>query len=282
MSTTVFLVVMTAALLHALWNALVKNGDDKFISMTAMMLGQAPLAALSLLFVPSPAAASLPYLFAGIALHIGYQILLPLAYRIGDLTQVYPIARGVAPLLVAGISVLFLKVDLTRGEMLGILIIGAGIMSLALVRKSDGQRNARAAALALVTGCFIAAYSLVDGTGARLAGTALGFYGWLAIGTTLVYASIMSIWRPGTVRAAWKTQKLRGLLGGSASFVAFAMVIWAFTQAPIALVTALRETSIVFALLIGVFVLKERLDLLKVLSTVITVAGAAILKFSKI
>lgn len=281
MSTTVFLVVMAAAVLHAVWNALVKDSGDKFVAMTSMILGQAPLAALSLLFVPSPAIASLPYLFAGIALHVCYQNFLSLSYRVGDLTQVYPIARGVAPLLVAAISVLFLKVEFSRGEMLGILVIGAGIMSLALVRHSDGKRNGTATVLALITGGFIAAYSLVDGTGARIAGTAVGFYGWLALGSTVLYTSIMWFWRPGTVQTAWATRKRIGLLAGSASYVAFALVIWAFTQAPIALVTALRETSIIFALLIGVFVLKEKLDLLKVCSTMMTVAGAVILKFSR-
>lgn len=281
MSTTVFLVVIGAAFLHAVWNALVKDSGDKFVSMTAVILGQAPLAVMSLLFVPSPSFDSLPYLFTGIGLHVGYQLFLPLSYKIGDLSQVYPIARGTAPLLVAGISVLFLNVELSTMETLGIMIIGAGIMSLALVRRSDGQRNGQAAILALTTGCFIAAYSLVDGTGARLAGTAVGFYGWLALGTTVSYVTLMSIWKPGTVREALATRKLRGVIGGSASFTAFALVVWAFTQAPIALVTALRETSIIFALLIGVFVLKERLDLAKVVSTMMTLLGAAILRFAK-
>lgn len=281
MSTQIFLVVIAAAILHAIWNASIKDSGDKFVNMAAIIIGQAPLAALSLLFVPMPAFDSLPFLIAGIALHVGYQFFLPLSYKYGDLTLVYPIARGVAPLLVAGISVMFLGVELNTAEFIGVLTIGAGIMSLALVRKSDGQRNGKAVGLALITGCFIASYSLVDGTGARIAGTAIGFYGWLALGSTLAFTAIMLIWKPGTVGQAWRTRKVKGLLGGSASFIAFALVIWAFTQAPIALVTALRETSIIFALLIGVFVLKEKLDLLKVLSTMITVAGAIILKFSR-
>ncbi|MGR3616603.1 MAG: EamA family transporter [Paracoccaceae bacterium] len=282
MTTSIFFVVLGAALLHAVWNALVKDGGDKFVAMTSVIIGQAPLAAVCLLFVPLPSSESLPYLAAGVALHVGYQLFLPLSYRVGDLSQVYPIARGTAPLLVAAVSVLFLNVKLSSIEILGIAVIGAGIMSLALVRKSDGQRNVKAAGLALITGCFIAAYSLVDGTGARIAGTALGFYGCLALGSTAVYVLLMSAWRPGTVREVLATRKAIGLFGGSASFVAFALVIWSFTQAPIALVTALRETSIVFALLIGVFVLKERLDLVKVISTMMTLLGAALLKFSKI
>lgn len=281
MSSQIFLVVIAAAILHAVWNASIKDSGDKFVNMAAVILGQAPLAALTLLFVPMPLFESLPYLLVGIALHIGYQFFLPLSYKHGDLTLVYPIARGVAPLIVAAISVLFLGVELNTAETIGVLTIGAGIMSLAMVRKSDGQRNGKAVGLALITGCFIASYSLVDGTGARIAGTALGFYGWLALGSTLGYSCVLSVWKPGTLGQAWRTRKLKGFMGGSASFIAFALVIWAFTQAPIALVTALRETSIIFALLIGVFVLKEKLDLLKVLSTMTTVVGAIILRFSR-
>ena len=281
MTTTVFIVVIAAAFLHALWNALLKSGDDKFVGMSAVMMGQAPLAVIAAACFPLPAVESLPYLFAGIALHVGYQIFLTLAYRIGDLSQVYPIARGVAPLIVAGVSVGFLGVVLTVPEILGVTTIGIGIISLALVRKDGGQRNLNAAALALVTGCFIAAYSLVDGLGARVSGSAIGFYGWLACGSTIGFTTTMLLWRPAVVRTALKTQKWRGLMGGSASFIAFALVIWAFTQAPIALVTALRETSIIFALLIGVFFLKERLDLAKLVSTALTLAGAAMLRFAR-
>ena len=281
MTTTVFLVVIAAALLHALWNALLKSGTDKFVGMSAVMMGQAPLAVVAALSFPPPDSESLPYLFAGIALHVGYQIFLTLAYRVGDLSQVYPIARGVAPLIVAAVSVGVLGVVLNLPEIIGVATIGIGIISLALVRKETGQRNLTAATLALVTGCFIAAYSLVDGLGARVSGSAIAFYGWLAIGSTIGFTSTMLIWRPGIVRTALATQKLRGLMGGSASFIAFALVIWAFTQAPIALVTALRETSIVFAVLIGVFFLKERLSLAKLVSTILTLAGAVLLRFAR-
>ena len=281
MSTIVFAAVIFAALLHAVWNALVKGGSDKHLAMAAVVLGHAPLAALVLFFVPAPDAQSWPWLAAGIALHFGYQMFLLRSYHVGDLTQVYPIARGTAPLLVAGVSVVFLGVHLASLEWIGVMVIGIGIISMSVVRQGDGQRNTQAARLAFITGCFIAAYSLVDGLGARLAGTALGFYGWLAIGNGVVFA-IFTAWRaPGMLRQIATRTKGVFLIGGSASFVAYGLVIWSFTQAPIALVTALRETSIVFALLIGVFFLKERLDLVKVLSTMVTLLGAAILRFSK-
>jgi drug/metabolite transporter (DMT)-like permease len=278
MSGLVFAAVLLAAALHAVWNALVKGGADKHLGMVAVVLGHVPLAVLGLIFAPAPAPESWPYIAVAMVLHAGYQLFLLASYRIGDLTQVYPIARGSAPLLVAGISVVFLGVHLQPLEIAGILTIGLGILSLMLVRQGDGSRNLRAAGLAFVTGCFIAAYSLVDGIGVRLAGSPLGFFSWLAIGSAVIVTLATAVTNPGVFRRLPTEGARTFLIGGSASFIAFAIVIWAFTQAPIALVTALRETSIVFALLIGVFFLKESLNLVKVLSTFLTLAGAALLK----
>ena len=281
MEPIVFVAVLLAAALHALWNSLVKGGADKHLSMCAVVLGHMPIALCAVFFVPFPDVASLPYLGAGIALHLGYQFFLLRAYRSGDLTQVYPIARGAAPLIVAGVSILFLGVTLQAMELLGVAVIAAGIISISLVRQGDGARNLHAAQLALVTGCFIAAYSLVDGIGARLAGTSLGFYSWLSIGNGILFAAFTARSAPHLLPRVFTTGLRTFVVGGAASFIAYALVIWAFTQAPIALVTALRETSIVFALLIGVGFLKERLDLAKVLSTMITLFGAAILRIAK-
>ncbi|MCZ4352212.1 DMT family transporter [Roseovarius aestuarii] len=281
MSALVFVAVLGAALLHAAWNALVKGGADKTMSMGAVVLGHVPVAVLVVLMVPLPAVESLPYLAAGVLLHFGYQLFLLKSYQIGDLTQVYPIARGAAPLIVAVFSVVVLGVHLDPLEMLAVVVIGCGIISLALVRRADGQRNGHAALLALTTGLFIASYSLVDGLGARVAGTSLGFYGWLAIGNGALMSAYLVVKSPGTLRAVATRGRRVFVLGGGASFVAYAIVTWAFTQAPIALVTALRETSIVFALLIGVFFLKERLDLVKLFSTLTTLLGAALLRFAK-
>ena len=280
MTPIVLVAVLGAALLHATWNAMVKGRTDKYLSMSALVLGQAPIAIVLLPFVPLPDFQSWPYLLGGIALHTGYQLFLIRSYSLGDFTQVYPIARGSAPLLVALVSVLFLGVQLHLFEMLAVLIIGAGIISMGLVRQKDGTQNKNAALFAFFTGCFIAAYSLVDGTGARIGGTALGFYCWLAIGNAIVFALFMGIKKPGLLAQVPVKSKKVFFIGGGASFIAYALVMWAFTQAPIALVTALRETSIVFALLIGVLFLKEKLDLAKVFSTMVTLVGAALLRLS--
>jgi len=174
-----------------------------------------------------------------------------------------------------------LGVHLSSVEILAVITIGAGILSMSLVRQADGLRNGQAARLALVTGGFIASYSLVDGLGARQSGSAVAFYGWIAIGNAIVFTIFTALRAPRVLLRIPTQAKRVFLIGGSASFAAYGLVIWAFTQAPIALVTALRETSIVFALLIGVFFLKERLDLAKVFSTMITLLGAVLLRFSK-
>ncbi|MCF6445379.1 DMT family transporter [Nereida sp. MMG025] len=281
MTLTVFCVVVLAALLHATWNAMVKSGSDKFAGMVAMGLGQSVFAGLALVFFPMPALEAWPYLVASIVLHLGYQAFLPLSYQLGDLSQVYPLARGSAPLIVAAVSVVFLGVSLAMAELLGVFLIGIGIVSLGLVRGMDGLRNPVAAGSALITGCFIAGYSLVDGYGARAAGSAVGFFAMSALGTGLTYAIGVEIMRRGTWRAVRKQGIPRALVAGGASFVAYAMVVWAFTQAPIPLVTALRETSIIFALCIGVFIMKERIDLGKVMAVAITLTGVALTRFGK-
>ena len=280
MTTTVFLAVILAALLHAVWNAMVKGGGDKHLAMCAVVIGQGVFAVPVLFFVPAPDPASFPLMLAGVALHLGYQFFLLSSYRVGDLTQVYPLARGSAPLIVALVSVVFLGAVLSPPQAVAVAFIGLGIMSMSVVRRADGQHNGKAALLALVTGCFIAAYSLVDGLGAREAGTALGFYGWLTIGNAIAFATITAVAHPRTLCRVPANGLCVLVVGGGASFVAYALVIWSFTQAPIALVTALRETSIVFALLIGVFIMGERMNLAKVLSTMTTLAGVALLRFA--
>ncbi len=271
-------IVLLAALLHASWNFLVKSTDDKHLSMSAVVLGHAPFALAAVLFCPLPALKSLPYVLGGALLHVAYQFFLLASYRIGDLSQVYPLARGSAPLIVAGVSVVLLGVRLSYMELAAVTIIGTGIMSLSMARRSDGFRNGRAASLALATGGFIASYSLVDGLGARQAGTAFGFYGWLSLINMIIFVVIMRIARPGTVKRVICREWRFALAAGGASSLAYATVTWAFTVAPIPLVTALREISIVFALLLGVFVLKERLDLMKVIATIWTLLGIGLLR----
>ena len=225
MSTAIFAIVLLAALLHATWNALVKGGSDKSVAMAAVVIGQGVFGLGAIAVSPLPTASSLPYLLAGVALHLGYQEFLIRAYRVGDLTQVYPIARGVAPLIVAVVSVLFLGAALSPPEMLAVAIIAAGIMSISLTTRGAGGLDHRMALLALGTGVFIASYSMVDGIGARIAGTPLGYYGWLALGNAVVFIAYMRWLRPGQVTAALRGWRVV-LIGGGASFVAYALVVY--------------------------------------------------------
>lgn len=283
MSTTVFLAVLLAAVLHAVWNALLKHGADKYVGMAGVVVGHTPFALAVLPFVPFPEPAAYPYMTGSVLLHFGYQMFLLWSYRVGDLTQVYPIARGTAPLIVAGFSIAVLGVTLLPNEIIGIIVIAVGLISLSLVRQHSGARNGQAAILAIITGCFIAAYSLNDGLGARAAMTSLGFYSWTTLISALVMAATMMVWKPGVMRRLVQTPsgKRAFWIGGGASFIAYSIVTWAFTQAPIALVTALRETSIVIALLLGVVFLGERLDIGKVVSTFLTIMGAVIIRLSR-
>ena len=281
MEYPVFFAVILAALLHASWNAAVKGHEDKHLGMACIIIGHAPLALILAPFFPVPSLPSWPYLAAGVIFHFGYQLSLLTAYRFGDLTHVYPIARGSAPLIVAAFSILFLQVDLQPLELAAIALIIIGILSLALVRHSQGTTNLKVAAIAVMTGCFIAGYSLCDGLGARITGSAIGFYSWLSILNAVIFAAYLRMTRPGTVRRVFTEGARITLIGGTASYCAYALVVWGFTQAPIAAVTALRETSIIFALIIGVVFLKEPLNLIKVFATAMTLTGSILLRFAR-
>ena len=185
MDITVFVAVLSAAVLHATWNAIVKGSADKFLSMTAVVLGHVPLALLALAWVDHPDLSSWPYIVASAILHAGYQLFLLWSYRVGDLSQVYPIARGTAPILVTLVSIFVLGETLTTAQLMAVTLIGIGIMSLVFVRGSDGLRNGKAALLALITSGFVASYTLVDGLGARASNSSVGFY---------VYATALKSW----------------------------------------------------------------------------------------
>ena len=281
MSLVTFVAVFGAAILHATWNTLLKSGDDKVLSMAGIVLGHIPFGMVALFFVSLPSIQSFPYLAASIILHAGYQFFLLKSYQIGDLTHVYPLARGSAPILVTIFSMFVLGVKLDQLQLFAILLITFGIISLTLDRYDNGQFNFQTTQFALITGVFIASYSLVDGLGARVSENSWGFYSCLTIGNGIVAICYLLLTRPITlVDLAFKGRKVV-IIGGGTSFLAYGIVTWAFTQAPIALVTALRETSIIVVLLMGALFLKERLSFIKVCSTFLTLFGVILLRFIK-
>ena len=278
MSLSLILIVLFAAILHATWNFLVKQSDDKLLSMSAVVIGHVPFSLIALIFFPLPLIDALPFLLWSVGLHTGYQLFLLNAYRFGDLSKVYPLARGVAPMLITLVSISILGVVLNQIELAAIVMIGLGIASLVLTRSQSGSFDFKTVALSLITGCFIAAYSIVDGLGARVAQSPVGFYACASTVSALIWLIYLKSKRPDLLKTLATTQKRLTLLGGGASFSAYALVVWAFTIAPIALVTALRETSIIFAMLLGTLILKEKMSWQKGLAIALTVAGVLTLR----
>ncbi len=259
MEATVFVMVIVAALLHAVWNAVVKMQGDRLVVMAIIMGSSGLLSLMALPFVAFPAPESWPYIGISVVLHNVYYLLLIASYRLGDFSHVYPIARGVSPLVVTLISVLLLGEQLTTAGLFAIALISLGLISLAKVR--EPLLNWRPVAAALVTGVFIALYTVTDGLGVRAAADPHGYTFWLFFldGFPLVLAVVLLRRRETlrVVRANWAP----GLFAGVVSLFAIWLLMWALALAPIAYVSALRETSTMFAVVIGVVFLKERLDL---------------------
>ncbi|PCI87822.1 MAG: hypothetical protein COB24_05225 [Hyphomicrobiales bacterium] len=278
MSFLVFCAVVLAAMLHAAWNAVAKSQSDKLLTMTALVFGSAFWGALVLPITSAPHPQSYMYIVISIALHVGYQIVLQAAYKLGDLSLIYPISRGTAPLIVTLFSVFVWQIGFELVTILGVVAIILAVFCLGFTKNGAGGRDSKAVAFALMTACFIAAYSLVDGTGARLSGDPFGYYAWLTIANALFFIPYVWMKKPVLIVRAFQQQKTIMFFGGFASFAAYAIVMWAFTQAPIAMVTALRESSIMFAMMIGVFFFKEKFGRLKFAATLLTLLGMVLLR----
>ena len=279
MSLAVALAVLAAALMHASWNALVKADGDRMILLGGMVAVEAAVCLLLLPFFPFPPAAAWPFLIASGLLHSGYKLFLLRAYGLGDLSQVYPIARGSAPLLVALLAALFAGEALTLETTLGVAVIALGIMSLSFF--SGGlARSSRAALLAsLATGGLIASYTVVDGSGARGSGGPHVFMIWATLADAAVFLPAVMLQReraPQRMLRRWR----RALVAGSIILGAYWLVVWALTLAPMASVSALRETSVIFGALIGSLILKEPYGRRRVVAAVLVAAGMVLLRLS--
>ncbi|RYH03844.1 peptide ABC transporter permease [Salipiger sp. IMCC34102] len=272
MSLTVFFAVLCAALLHALWNALIKTGADKQTAMMVLSLGNALTGLLVVCFRPWPAAEVWVWILASGAIHAAYQMFLAYAYAQGDLSRVYPLARGGAPMIVLAVSLALALDPVTGVEVAGILLLGAGLAVMTRGIFTDAESR-RMIPFAAGSACATAGYTLVDGVGVRVSGDALAYTGWLLIAAAVFYVPVALGLRGRQVipRGArvWGT----GLIAGAFSFAAYGIVVWALGQAPIALVAALRETSILFAVGLGIVVFKERLTRAKLSAAVLIVAG---------
>ena len=265
--------------MHAGWNAMVKLRLDHFSSIALLTLMQAGLSILLIPFFALPAAAEWPWLAASAVIHAGYKLFLIRAYEHGDLSQIYPLSRGTAPVLTALMSVLLLSESLSLLKIAAIACIAGGVLLMSMRGGTDPKRLPPVAlAWARGTACFTAAYTIIDGIGARLSGTPSGYTLFMFAGDGL----LLLIWtcaRRGraafpAMALAWKS----GLIAGALSLGSYWVAIWAFTKAPIALVAALRETSVLFAMLLGVFLLKERAGWPRWIAAGLVACGVALIR----
>ncbi len=277
----VALLVLVAAFFHAGWNAGVKAGSDRLVMLALMNGVGAGLGLLLLPFLTPPEVPAWPYILASIILHTGYYFFLIQQYRVGDLSHVYPLARGLSPLLIAFGGVFIAGEVFSGAALLGLVLASVGTMSLAFETGLPWrQEDPRPLLFAFGTACFIAAYSLVDGVGVRLAGNPMSYIAWLFFldGIPIV---CFALWRRRremvvAIRRDWP----RGLVGGAMQAAAYSIVIWAMSQGPMAQVSALRESSVVFAVLIGVLVLKERFGFYRLSASLLVAGGLIFLNIS--
>ncbi|RMD47033.1 MAG: peptide ABC transporter permease [Alphaproteobacteria bacterium] len=272
MSLGVLAAVLVGAFLHAAWNALIKTGADKLQGMLMLTWGHAAVGAVMALALGLPDPASWGWLAASVLIHCAYQSFLALAFTHGDLSRVYPISRGAAPLIVTALGALWLPDRLGAAEYAGILVLGAGILAMARGVFTDGESR-RLLPFAFGAACATAAYTLADGQGARLAGSAGAYLAWLFMLSAVVFTPLAVRLGGSAVLRPSRRALLGGLGAGAMSVAAYWIAVWAMTRAPIALVAALRETSILFAMLIGVLAFGERLGARKALAGALILGG---------
>lgn len=274
MPSHIIFLTLFAALLHASWNTLLRGATDRLWAMTIMCIAIAMTSGLIALFVPVPSTASWKYVLFSALLHVGYNLCLIRSYQSGDLGQSYPIARGCSPLLVTCAAALFAGEKMALNTFGGITLVSCGILMLAMKGYKLAMPNLK---YALATGAFIAAYSVVDGIGVRLSGNALTYTVWMsALWGGLMPALYIALrdrrsllrWRPGLPRAA---------IGGLVSLLAYGIIVYAMLGAPMGTVSALRETSVLFAAILGYVFLGESLTLRKTLACVVIATGTLII-----
>lgn len=278
MSLPVFAVVLFAALLHATWNAIVKKGDDSSLTSFLVAGGAALAAAAALPFLPQPNRGSWPFIAASAVLQIAYFVLIARAYRLSDMSLAYPVMRGAAPLLVAVSTTLGFGAPLSPFAWVGIAVLCGGMLVLA----AEGMKGTakRGLTAALLNAAVIAGYTLIDGMGVRRSGAPAAYTLWVFLLTGLPLIG-WAVACHGPVFLAYARRNAGlGLIGGIGSAVSYGLALWAMTQAPVAVVAALRETSVFFGFLIAAFVLKERVRVLRVLGVAGIMAGAMLLRLA--
>jgi drug/metabolite transporter (DMT)-like permease len=278
LSLSVTVAVLSAAVVHAVWNAIMHGIKDQGVAFGLLGAGGI-LAAIPVVCVSRmPHAACWPYLLASVAIHVLYNLLLMRCYRLGEFGQVYPLARGTSPLVVTVLALVFVHERPSALELAGIAVVSAGLGSLVLAGGRKTALRDRAALLAAVgTGLTIAAYTTVDGVGVRASGSSGGYIGWLILLESLGVPLIMLIRRRAALREISPGVLVSGLAAGVLSLLAYGLVLWAQTRGPLAPIAALRETSVIFGALIGTFAFREPFGRAKIISTLVVGAGIFLL-----
>jgi len=277
MPLSVFGIVLFAAALHASWNAIVKGAPDKLLTTILVAASAAAISALALPFLAQPARESWPFLVGSAVLQVGYYLLVARAYRGADMSQAYPLMRGTAPLIVALVGCFWLHEQLSLPALAGVALICGGVLSLAIGSRGASGQGVRAAMLNAVV---IAAYTLVDGAGVRASGAPAAYTLWLNLlsGAPLLAWVLVARWRAFLPYA--RAHLPLGLVGGAGTLTSYGLALWAMTHAPVAVIAALRETSILFATGIAIFVLRERLTTGRLLAALLIAAGAIVLRLA--
>ena len=278
MDTVVFLIVLFSAFLHAIWNSMASKYKDKNVSIGAIVYGHVPLCIIAVIFFPAPSVESFPYIFLSAIIHQGYQNFLLTAYQTGKFTTVYPVARGFGPLVATVISIIFLGVYLKAFTIISILFISTGVILIGLFSKSVIKNN-KILYTSLATGVFIGIYSVIDGQGARISGSAISYMSWVFILSALFFPIVLHFRKQKNILKKTLTKgKTVFWVGGTFSYLAYVITVWAFTKAPVPMVTALRESSILFAIFIGYFYLKDKINIYKIVSILMIFLGVLGLK----
>ncbi len=276
MTLGILAAVLGAAFLHASWNAAIKVGTSRLGAMVLLSFGEVAIGACVAAFFPAPAREVWPWIAASACAHFFYKFFLAYAYERGDLSRVYPIARGTAPMIVALAGGLFFLTDtLSLHEYIGIFILGLGILAMAQGIFTEGE-NRKLLPFALGSALATASYTMIDGTGARVAGDAVMYIAWVFIVEGALFIAGMLMLRGPSLIPRGRREWAAGMFAAVASYAAYAISVWAMTKAPIAVVAALRETSILFAVLIGWVVFGERLSRGKAVAAVIIVVGVIV------
>ncbi len=275
MSIWVLVAVLGSALLHASWNALIKTGANKQTAMLIMTVWQGIIGLAIVVWLPFPDRQVWPWLLGSGVIHMFYQLFLAYAYEQGDLSRVYPLARGAAPMFVLITSYFLLSDQLNGAEVTGIAVLGLGIVLMARGVFTSGESR-RLIPFAIGAAVATAGYTIVDGIGARIDGDALAYVGWLLLMAGFFYVPAILALKGPSIAVAPRKVWLQGALPAAASLAAYTIAVWAMTIAPIALVAALRETSILFAVLIGWGAFNERMDRSKWLAAALIAAGVGL------